>query len=93
MANSGQTTVTTAGTEVVMAADQPCYWVLYKGKTANTGLMFVGNGGANTVSSTTGFQLAAGDVGYYDWEGKLGNLNQLYVDSAVDGEGISWICG
>ena len=92
MATSGQTAVTTAGTAVRLATNQPCVWAYVKALNANTGLVFLGNDGAEDVSSSTGFQLAAGEVIYVDWNEGLGNLNTFWLDSAVSGEGVCWIC-
>jgi hypothetical protein len=87
MAQSGQTTVANAGTEVRLAADQPCEYVYVKAKLGNTGTIYIGNHGDDTVSSTTGFELAAGDEVLL----KTKNLNQWLVDSSVNGEGVTWI--
>jgi hypothetical protein len=87
MAQSGQTTVTTAGTEVLLNADQPCNCVIVKALPTNTGVMYIGNNGSNAVSSTTGYPLSAKE--YVVIETK--NLNQWYVDASVNGEGVAWI--
>jgi hypothetical protein len=88
MAMSGQTTVTTAGTEVILNADQACNAVLIKAITANTGIMYVGNDGANAVSSTTGYPLSSGEAPIVL---EVKNLNQIYVDASVNGEKVAWI--
>ena len=87
MALSGQTTVTTAGTEVQLNADTPCNAVIVKALPANTGVMYIGNNGSNAVASTTGYPLSAKE--YVVIERK--NLNQWYVDASVNGEGVAWI--
>ena len=87
MALSGQTAVTTAGTEVLLNADQRCEAVLIKAMPENTGIMYIGNTGANVVSSTTGYPLSKNE--YLVLE--LKNLNQVYVDSSVNGEKVAWI--
>ena len=86
---SGQITVTTAGTEV-QGPDIKAQGFFIKGKTTNTGLGYVGNDGEGAVSSTTGFALAAGDTIYYELGGN-GNLNVLWFDAAVNGEGFCWL--
>ncbi|MFA5379894.1 MAG: hypothetical protein WC455_29310 [Dehalococcoidia bacterium] len=88
MAMSGQTTVTTAGTEVQLNANQACNAVLIKAITANTGIMYVGNDGANAVSSTTGYPLSSGEAPIVL---EVKNLNQIYVDASVSGEQVAWI--
>lgn len=88
-AYSGQKTVTTAGTEVALAAsgDPECS-VQVKALTTNTGLVYVGNAGDGTVSSSTGFPLSAGESVVF---GYVAHLTDILVDSAVNGEGVAWI--
>lgn len=62
--------------------------VLVKALTTNTGLIYVGNDGAGDVSSSNGLPLEAGDVVIFDF---IGDLAELCVDSAVNGEGIAWV--
>ena len=88
MAMSGQTTVTTAGTEVQLHANQPCNSVIIKALTANTGIMYVGNDGANAVSSTTGYPLSSGESPIVL---EVKNLSQIYIDASVNGEKVAWI--
>ena len=87
-AKSGQTNVTTAGTEVALGDQMINGPLMVKAKPANTGSIYLGNDGAGAVSSTTGLILAAGDAVIFDW---VGNLSSLMVDSSADGEGVSWI--
>lgn len=81
---NGKKTVTTAGTRVTLAASQAVKSVVIKALAANTGLIFVGNG---SVASTTGFELSAGDSVGLD----VANLATVNLDSAVNGEGVSYI--
>ena len=86
---SGQKTVTTAGTEVALAASSRVQCaVAIKALTTNTGLVYVGNAGDGTVSSSTGFPLAAGDVTIMEYVDDLANI---MVDSAVNGEGVAFL--
>ena len=86
---SGQKTVTTAGTEVALAASSRVQCaVAIKALTTNTGLVYVGNDGAGAVSSSTGFPLAAGDVTIMEYVDDLANI---MVDSAVNGEGVAYL--
>lgn len=86
---SGQTTVTTAGTEVVLAVagTRANGSVAVKAITTNTGLMYIGNAGDGTVSSTTGYPLAAGEERVFEY---VGDLSSIMVDSAVNGEKVAW---
>jgi hypothetical protein len=86
-ARSGQTAVTTAGTEVALGSVQIDGPLMVKALAANTGLVFIGNTGG-AVTSATGMQLAAGEVVIFNWVGHLGSI---LVDSAVNGEGVAWL--
>lgn len=78
-----QTTVTTAGTRVQLAANA-CKWVIIKAKATNTGNIFVGG---VTVTSTNGYILTPGEAISFDGT----NTNLFYIDSSVSGEGVSII--
>ena len=81
----GQKTVTTAGTEVALAASQAILsGVRIKALAANTGDIYVG---ANPVTSSTGFVLDAGEEVFVE----VANLATVYIDSSVNGEGVSYI--
>jgi len=74
--------VTTAGTRVQLSADTSKVGGVYiKAKKANTGLIYVGSA---TVASTAGFGLDAGDIIFYP----CNSLSEVYLDSAVNGEGV-----
>lgn len=79
-----QTSVTTAGTRVVLGASTTVKWVIVKAKATNTGNIFVGNA---TVTSTNGYILVPGEAIGLD----INNLNLVYIDSAVNLEGVSYI--
>lgn len=86
---SGQTTVTTAGTEVVLAEagtriNGP---VQIKAMAGNTGFVYVGNTGAGVVSATSGYEL---DAGEYITFAYVGDLSTILVDSSVNGEKVCW---
>ena len=85
---SSQKTVTTAGTEVQLHAGLlvNCA-VMIKALPANTGVMYIGQV-AGAVSSSTGMPLSAGEVAIMD---RVGNLNEIWVDSTVNGEGVAWL--
>jgi hypothetical protein len=81
----GQKVVTTAGTEVALAASQAILsGVRIKALAANTGIIYVG---ANPVTSSTGFALAAGEEVFVE----VANLATVYIDSSVNGEGVSYL--
>lgn len=81
----GQTDVTTAGTEVVLASDTALkVGVLIKAKHGNTNNIFVGN---NPVTSSTGYVLDAGEEVFLPAD----NLNKIYIDATTNGEGVSYI--
>lgn len=79
---SGKTTVTTAGTRVQLASNA-CKSIVIKALAANTGIIYIGN---VTVAAANGYELAAGDSISCD----CSNLDLIYIDSSVNGEGVSW---
>lgn len=90
MAISGQRTVTTAGTAVSLAAASTLANgpLMVKALDTNTGVVALGNDGANDVTVSNGIRLAAGEVVIFDF---VGDLKSIWLDSAVNGEGVSWI--
>lgn len=85
---SGQKTVTTAGTAVSLGTLQVDSAILVKALDTNTGVVAVGNDGADDVTVSNGYRLLAGEQMIFE---KVDNLAALYIDSAVNGEGVSWI--
>lgn len=81
---SGQTTVTTAGTEV-MLGERMLGFIAVKALSTNTGIMYIGNAGDNTVSSSTGYPLLAGE------EIIVEDLGNLWVDASNSGEKVAWM--
>ena len=88
MAVSGVKTVTAAGTAEALGAQSIQCPLMVKALDTNTSTVYVGNDGAGDVASTNGLNLTAGEVVIFD---AVGNLGSLMVDSAVNGEGVSWI--
>lgn len=83
----GVTTVTTAGTDVVLAASTACKRVTIQAQTDNTNIIAVGAAGVDATETTgTGFVLYPGDGIEID----IDNLADIYIDSLVDGEGVRW---
>jgi hypothetical protein len=87
-ATSGKKTVTAAGTAEAMGSTPVNGPLMVKALLANGGNIYIGNDGAGDVASTNGLELAAGDVIVFD---HVSSLAALFVDSAVNGEGVSWI--
>ena len=82
---NGQKTVTTAGTRVVLSTSQTLTsGVTIKAMSTNTGIIFVGN---SSVTSSNGFRLSASAEVFIE----IDNLATIYIDSSVNGEGVSYI--
>ena len=89
MALSGQKTVTTAGTAVTLGTSQLINGpLMVKALDTNSGVVALGNDGANDVTVSNGIRLDAGEEVYFPF---VGNIASIYLDSAVNGEGVSWI--
>ena len=83
----GNKSVTTAGTDVVLAASTTCISVTITANETNTGVIAVGGSGVDATSATrTGAYLFPGDSITL----AIGNLNAIYIDSTVSGEGVSY---
>lgn len=88
MAMSGQKTVTTAGTAVQLGTQRISGALMVKALLANTGNIFIGNDGAGDVTSANGMELDAGEVIIFSY---VGSLETIWIDSSVNGEGVSWL--
>ena len=83
----GVTVVTTAGTDVALAASTGAKMVLIQAQTDNTSIIAVGATGVDaTVATGTGIVLYPGEVITLLCD----NLNDIYIDSLVDGEGVRY---
>lgn len=83
----GVKTVTTAGTDVALAASTACKRVTIQAQTDNTSLIAVGATGVDaTIATGTGVVLYPGDV----FELEIDNLADIYIDSLVNGEGVRY---
>jgi hypothetical protein len=82
---NGQKTVTTAGTRVALVASTTsCSAVIIRALDTNTGIIYVGN---SSVSSSNGHRLLPGEsVGL-----SINDLSSIYLDSSVNGEGVSYL--
>lgn len=85
---SGQKTVTTAGTAVALGSQVINAPIIIKALDTNTDVIAIGNDGANDVTVSNGLRLEPGESVVLDFLGDLGNL---MLDSAVNGEGASWM--
>lgn len=84
----GVKTVTTAGTDVVLAGSTACKKVTIQAQTDNTGLIAVGTSGVDATEATgNGIILYAGDA----IELEIDNLADIYIDATVSGEGVRYI--
>ena len=82
---TGQTTVATSGTRVVLASSSAVnYNVVIKALAANTGTIYVGN---SSVSSSVGFTLAAGESVTI----ATSNLANVWLDASANSQGVSWL--
>lgn len=85
---SGQITVTTAGTAVAGPASVAGTFA-FTPVNGNTGsYCFVGNDGADDVSSATGFVIKKDGPPLVM---AITNLNQVYFDSDTNGDKVAWI--
>jgi len=81
----GVKTVTTAGTDLALAASTACKKVDIQAQTDNTSIIAVGASGVDaTVATGTGIILYPGDT--YSLE--IDNLADVFIDSLVSGEGV-----
>lgn len=85
---SGQKTVTSAGTAVALGTQAIGGPLAVKALAANTGIVVVGCDGASDVTTANGFQLAAGEAIIFN---HVANLGDIWVDAAVNGEGVCWL--
>lgn len=83
-------TVTTAGTRVQLASSTACKWVIIQALRDNTGVIAVGGSTVVAASGTErGSMLYAGDSVTV----LTSNLNTIYLDSTVNGEGVNYTYG
>jgi len=83
----GVKTVTTAGTDEVLAGSTVCKKVVIQAQTDNTGLIAVGASGVDaTVATGTGVGLTVGDYIVL----QIDNLADIFIDATVSGEGVRY---
>lgn len=95
---SGVVTVTTAGTEVQMSTtDLFVKKLIVRPAAANTGNIFLGNNGSGAVALGSGLEFEPADpalvIDGIDIDGRSDsfNLKDMWVDSSVNGEKLSYI--
>lgn len=92
---SGRKTVTAAGTaEVLAAAVTPFEWLRVTALTGNTGLVSLGGSNTKAAAGATqnGAPLSAGQSLVLNArDDKVTDLNKMYVDAAVSGEGVAFM--
>lgn len=83
----GTKVVTTAGTDVVLAASTTCKRVVIQSQTDNTTGISVGAAGVDaTVATGTGIFLYPGDSIELD----IDNLADVFIDALTNGEGVRY---
>lgn len=86
----GKKTVTTAGTDVVLAASTDAKWVCIQAYRANTGQIAVGGTGVDaTAANGDGVSLSGGESITLP----IDNLADVYIDATVNGEGVRYTYG
>lgn len=88
----GRKVVTTAGTAVpLISTVASTNWVIVQAETDNTGKIAVGDSGvlAALTSQTRGVVLSAGESVTLP----LSDLRQVYIDSTVNGDGVTYLYG
>ena len=86
----GKKTVTTAGTDVALAASTAAKWVLIQAYRANTQNIAVGAAGVDATAATgDGVTLIPGESVMLP----VDNLADIFIDSTVNGEGVRFTYG
>ena len=62
--------------------------IMIKALDTNTDVVVVGNDGAGDVTVSNGMRLDAGDAVIFEFVGDLANI---IVDVATNGEGVAWL--
>lgn len=80
---NGAKDVTTAGSAVALAGSTACKKVFISSKDTNTGKIFIG--GSDVSASSGCFIYPGGSITL-----EISNLSSVYIDSAVNGEGVQF---
>lgn len=83
----GRTAVITAGTPVQLTAytGKLSTGVVVRALAANTGKIYLGF--SNTVSSSTGYELSAGEA----FPLEINTPSSIWIDASVNGEGVCFV--
>lgn len=87
-ARSGQDTIAAAGTAEAGPSTPTGRWFQIKALPGNSGVLYVGNDGADDVTSGNGYPLSAGDDIIVEVRRSLA---ELYFDVATNGDGYAWL--
>jgi len=87
MIYSGQQTVASAGTAVRISDDEATRLFIIRAHPDNTGVVAIGNDGADDLTVSNGLVLAKTDppIQFY------GRLYDLFVDAATNGDKVTWL--
>jgi hypothetical protein len=85
---SDQKTVTSAGSAEALGNQDILGPLMVKALSTNTGVIYLGNDGAEDVDSSNGLHLEKGEAVVFEF---VGNLASLMLDASVNGEGVAWI--
>ena len=86
---TGTKTVTTAGTRVQLSSTwAQCKEVVITAYQANTGVMAIGD--SNVVAASGSERGATINAAQTEYLHDV-NLSSIYIDSTVNGEGVSWV--
>lgn len=92
MIQSGKKSVTTAGTQVALATTRTtASWVFVQANNTNTGAIHIGDSG---VDNSEGVRLLSSEGFMFpDIGGVPYDLQAMFVDSDVNGEGVRFVFG
>jgi len=86
--SQGRKVVTTAGTPVVLAASTSCKSVTVQAEKDNTDDIIIGGSGVvGPIGTRQGVYLSPGD----SIDLPIDDLNKVYIDSLVNGEGVTYV--
>ena len=87
---TGTKTVSVAGTAEVLGSSQTIpsgYALVIKALKANTGKVHIADSASEAQTDTSAYELSAGEAITLN----IDNVNRIYVDANVSGEGVTYI--
>lgn len=87
---TGTKTVSSAGTAEVLGSSQAIpsgYALVIKALKANTGKVHIADSAAEAQTDASAYELGAGEAVTLN----IDNVNRIYVDANVSGEGVTYI--